>query len=138
MIRARRTCKLAGRHIGYQQGCGTIFKITPAGTLTTLHLFEGSDGADPSAALVQASDGNFYGTTEGGGTYDGGTVFKITPSGTLTTLHSFDGPDGEGRDGGLVQASDGNFYGATYGGGVYGDGTVFRLGVVRSCVTCLP
>ncbi len=69
---------------------GTVFKITPGGTLTTLHSFAaGSDGAAPEAGLVQGSDGNFYGTTYYGGVYNAGTVFEITPGGTLTTLHSF-------------------------------------------------
>ncbi len=123
----------------YGYGCGTIFKITPTGTLTTLYSFQGSpEGFWPTAGLVQASDGNFYGTTAAGGTYQDATVFEITPAGTLTTLHSFDGSDGSGCNGGLVQATDGNFYGATYGGGAYGDGTVFRLGLVRSCATCRP
>src|ERR1019366_4999583 len=67
-------------------GCGTIFKIPPAGTLTTLHSFDYTDGEYPlGGGLVQATDGNFYGTTsEGANGY--GTVFKITPTGTLTTL----------------------------------------------------
>ena len=75
---------------------GTVFKMTPSGTLTTLYSFCPQpqpycvDGAFPSAGLVQATDGNFYGTTAQGGTSsNAGTVFKITPSGTLTTLYSF-------------------------------------------------
>ena len=68
-------------------GGGTVFKITPSGTLTTLYRFNGSDGSGPDG-LVQANDGNFYGTTGGGGANGDGTVFKITPSGTLSTLHS--------------------------------------------------
>ena len=75
-------------------GCGTVFKITPGGALTTIYTFclqyPCTDGSNPDAALIQATDGNFYGTSAGGG----GTVFKITPSGTLTTLHSFAGTDG--------------------------------------------
>ncbi len=113
---------------------GTVFKITPGGTLTTLHVFtEGSDGAYPETGLVQGNDGNFYGTTSGGQLGEGayyGTVFKITPSGTLTTLHAFTGynagGDGESPSG-LVQGSDGNFYGTTYYGGMYGYGTVFKI-----------
>jgi len=110
-------------------GCGTVFKITPSGTLTTLHSFEGNGtgGGGPVAALVQATDGNFYGTT-------GITVFKITPGGTLTTLHTFYGADGAQPYAGLVQASDGNFYGTTLYGGAnggcnYGEGcgTVFKI-----------
>src|ERR1039458_2600712 len=112
-------------------GCGTVFKITLGGTLTTLHSFDGTDGQGPSAGLIQATDGNFYGTTAGGGAngYGYGTIFKITPSGTLTTLHSFDWSiDGQGP-GGLIQATDGNFYGITEAGGDYGNGygTIFKI-----------
>jgi uncharacterized repeat protein (TIGR03803 family) len=79
---------------GNDYGCGTIFKITPSGTLTTLHSFDGTDGLSPEAALVQGTDGNFYGTTYWGGADQAcnlgcGTVFKITPGGTFTTLRSF-------------------------------------------------
>jgi uncharacterized repeat protein (TIGR03803 family) len=91
------------------EGCGTVFKITPEGALTTLHKFDFTDGAFPSAALVQATDGNFYGTTGGGGVNRYGTVFKITPEGALTTLHRFDGTDGAFPSAALVQATDGNF-----------------------------
>jgi uncharacterized repeat protein (TIGR03803 family) len=69
---------------------GTVFKITPSGTLTTLYRFCSqsgcTDGGGPLAGLVQATDGNFYGTTEVGGADDYGAVFKITSSGTLITL----------------------------------------------------
>ena len=113
-------------------GCGTIFKITPAGTLTTLHSFDYTDGEYPlGGGLVQATDGNFYGTTsEGANGY--GTVFKITPTGTLTTLHSFHVTDGAYPEA-LVQATDGNFYGTTSFGGTAGNctpggcGTVFKI-----------
>src|SRR5262249_37200625 len=78
-------------------GCGTVFKITPPGQLTTLHSFGGTDGSDPNAPLVQARSGRFYGTTLGGGanhdcaTYGGcGTVFEMTPSGKLTSIYSFE------------------------------------------------
>jgi uncharacterized repeat protein (TIGR03803 family) len=98
-------------------GCGTIFKITPDGTLATLHSFHGTDGATPQA-IIQATDGNFYGTTFLGGTNGGGTVFRITPQGTLTTLYSFckeaSCPDGAGAEG-LVEGTDGNFYGLSNG-----------------------
>jgi uncharacterized repeat protein (TIGR03803 family) len=107
--------------------CGTVFKITPAGTLTTLHSFAGSDGYSPAAALIQGTDGNFYGTTYYGGASSYGTVFKITPAGALTTLYSFAGSDGANPYAGLVQGTDGNFYGTTYLGGPLGFGVVFRL-----------
>src|SRR5579862_2971624 len=83
-----------------------------AQSVTTLHSFDDTDGGNPTANVIQASDGNFYGTTEYGGAYGYGTVFQITPSGTLTTLHSFDDTDGAYPNfEGLIQASDGNFYG---------------------------
>ncbi len=116
-------------------GCGTVFEITPSGTLTTLHNFGIADGSFPNDGLVQATDGNLYGTTSmGGSNCSGGldpgcgTVFKITPAGTLTTLHSFDSTDGGQPFAGLVQATDGNFYGTTVSGGTNtGCGTVFEI-----------
>jgi uncharacterized repeat protein (TIGR03803 family) len=124
------TTELGGASTACPSGCGTVFKVTPDGTLTTLHSFDGSDGEDPVAALIQATDGNFYGTTDLGGPnwYNTGTVFKITPAGALTTLHSFDFYDGEAPLAALVQATDGNFYGTTSNGGeAYGFGTVFKI-----------
>ena len=115
-----------------QTGCGTVFKITPSGTLTTLYRFCSqagcTDGATPSGGLVEAPDGNFYGTTlEGGTTGVGGTVFKITPSGILTT-YSFCSQTfctgGELPVGGLIQATDGNFYGTSEGADA---GTIFKF-----------
>ena len=108
-------------------GDGTVFKITASGTLTTLHTFDGSDGANPWDTLAQGRDGNFYGTTLNYGSGGRGTVFEITPGGTLTTLDSFDGADGGNPWAAPVQGSDGNFYGTTGGGGAYGHGTVFKI-----------
>ena len=95
--------------------CAATAVGSPAQTLTTLHAFAGypNDGSAPSAGLVQASDGNFYGTTYAGGTSSNcqggcGTVFKITPGGALTTLHSFDWYDGASPTAALVQGTDGN------------------------------
>jgi uncharacterized repeat protein (TIGR03803 family) len=118
-----------GDYFGASGKYGTVFKITPAGVLTTLVSFTGSNGANPLGSLVQAVDGNFYGTTSGGyqnGVNDG-TVFKMTPAGVLTTLVSFDGANGNGPAAGLVQGSDGNFYGTTESGGASNDGVVFQL-----------
>jgi uncharacterized repeat protein (TIGR03803 family) len=108
-------------------GCGAIFKITSSGTFTSLHIFDGTDGAIPARKLVQGTDGNFYGATGDGGANGDGTIFKITPSGTLTTLHNFDGADGAGATQGLALGTDGNFYGVTGGGGTYGAGTIFKV-----------
>src|SRR5258707_9353580 len=77
--------------------------------------------------MVQATDGNFYGTTQLGGANNYGTIFKITPGGKLTTLHSFDSTDGSDPVAPLVQASDGNLYGTTQQDGAYGAGTIFRI-----------
>src|ERR1043166_4930767 len=101
-------------------GCITV----SAQTLTTLHSFDGGDGQSPEAALVQGSDGNFYGTTVLGGAHLKGTVFKIDATGSLTTLHSFSGSPGDGAIpfAGLVQGTDGNFYGTTAYGGAFFQG----------------
>ncbi len=79
------TTQVGGTYVDY----GTVFQITPSGKLTTLHSFDGTDGAGPVAALVQDSNGNLYGTTLSGGAHDAGTVFEITPGGTFTSLNSF-------------------------------------------------
>jgi uncharacterized repeat protein (TIGR03803 family) len=91
-------------------GCGTVFRITPTGTLTTLHVFTGgSDGSVP-LGVMEASDGNFYGTTFSGGNVGNvGGVFRITPGGVFTSLHGFPSP-GTARSG-LTQASNGLLYG---------------------------
>ena len=112
-------------------GCGTVFEVMPNGALTTLYSFCSQlncpDGSNPYAGLVQASNGDFYGTTYKGGANGDGTVFKITPSGMLTTLHSFDLTDGELPQAGLIQAANGDFYGTTSSGGLKSDGTVFKI-----------
>jgi uncharacterized repeat protein (TIGR03803 family) len=113
--------------------CGTVFRFSPSGSYTNLHSFTGypTDGGNPYAALMQGSDGNFYGTTYEGGTSGAGTVFRFSPSGTYTTLYPFAGypTDGENPYAGLVQGSDGTFYGTTYNGGTNNEGTVFQLSV---------
>lgn len=114
-------------------GVGEIFKITPTGTLTVLYDFcsqtNCTDGEQPEG-LMQAANGNFYGTTYGGGTNDTGcgTAFEFSRGGTLTTLHSFDAQDGCYIHSGLMQANDGNFYGVTAsGGGPHRRGTVYKM-----------
>ena len=112
-------------------GFGTIFKMTPAGVLTTLVNFTGTNGSAPSGWMIQGSDGNFYGMTSTGGTGGFGTVFSMTPTGTLTTLVQFTGTTGaalgSSPKGALVQAADGNFYGTTSTGGVGNVGTFFKM-----------
>jgi uncharacterized repeat protein (TIGR03803 family) len=113
---------------GMSGGYGSVFRISAEGALTNLYSFTGgTDGGGPQCGLVQGKDGNFYGTTEYGGTNGAGTVFKVTASGVLTTLHLFTGSDGANPMAGLVQGSDGNFYGTTEYGGTNGAGTVFNI-----------
>jgi len=107
---------------------GDILKITPTGSLTGIHNFDGTVECLPLSGLTLGTDGNFYGTTEGCGTTMLGTVFKITPGGSFTVLHNFTNMG----DGGIpnappIQGTDGNFYGTTHGsltGG--GSGTVYN------------
>jgi uncharacterized repeat protein (TIGR03803 family) len=113
-------------------GCGTIFKITPNGKLTTFK-FNGTNGSQPYAGLVQVANGDFYGVTTEGGASDLGTVFKFTPKGGIITLYSFAANTGYSPLGGLVLASDGNFYGTASSGGPPtgqcdpGCGTIFKI-----------
>ncbi len=105
---------------------GNIFKLTPEGDLTNLLDFDGSNGNGPNfGGLILASDGNFYGTSEGGG-LGRGTIFKLTRDQTLTTVLVFNRANGA-NPAGLIEGSDGYFYGTTKAGGEYGDGTLFRM-----------
>jgi uncharacterized repeat protein (TIGR03803 family) len=113
---------------GGTHDAGSIFRITPAGSITRLYSFTGGDdGAYPLAGLVHGYDGNLYGTTYQGGSEDIGTVFKISTNGALNSLHSFSDTDGALPSAGLAQGRDGNLYGTTELGGVGQFGTVFRI-----------
>lgn len=99
---------------------GAVFKMTPSGSITILHTFNGTDGAVPLGGLTLGTDGNFYGTTQIGGTFNFGTIFKITTSGTFTTLYNFaDSTDGAYPLTPPVQGKSGAFYGTTYFGTTY-------------------
>lgn len=122
---------------------GTIFRLAPDGVLTTLYSFCSqpgcTDGKNPTASLVQATGGDFYGTTYYGGSGNGGVVFRITTGGVLTTLYSFcttpGCPDGEGPSG-LIQAANGDLYGTTFfGGSSYNGGTIFSITVSGALTT---
>ena len=115
---------------GGDTNAGTVFEFTPAGVVTTLHSFvggAGNTGNRPYDGLLEGSDGNFYGTTEYGGTAELGTVFKITPGGDYTVLVNFTGPNGEQPFASLIQATDGNFYGTASLGGSDSLGTIFQI-----------
>ena len=115
---------------GGSEGEGTVFRITPAGTLTTIYNFCSlagcADGYNSTAGLIQGADGYLYGAPARGGDdticaidgYTGcGTVFKMTLTGSLTVLHTFEFSDGAYPIGRLALGSDGNFYGTTECGG---------------------
>ncbi len=131
-------------------GEGTVYRVSASGAWTSLYSFCTKtgcpDGEQPIGPLAEGVDGNFYGTTSGGGKNSYGTVFKITPTGTLTTLYSFCNPskdssqpcpDGGTPLSGLLLGTDGNFYGTTSYGGANGPttgtsgeeygGTVFKI-----------
>jgi uncharacterized repeat protein (TIGR03803 family) len=118
---------------------GTVFKLTPDGAYTVLHAFgSGDDGYQPAAALVQASDGNLYGTTPYGGTDGNGIVFQITPDGSVyNILHTFSpiSPNGDSPVAGLIQGRDGYLYGTTTTGGDWDAGVVYRISTNGDYVT---
>jgi uncharacterized repeat protein (TIGR03803 family) len=127
-------------------GLGTVFRVTPTGTLETLVHFTGvggdNNGASPEGALILGSDGFFYGTTAEGGTQDEGTIFRLIPGGVMTTLFEFDqnGIAANGihpRSALIETTTSGAFFGTTSGGGNNGDGTVFQItdqGVITTLV----
>ena len=118
-------------------GCGTVFRLDPAGELDVLYEFTGgSDGGQPFGPLVQDADGNLYGVAKVGGDLscpEGsqagcGTVFKLAGDGELTILHAFQGGlDGATPQPGLLLDTAGNLFGAASRGGDSGNGTVFKI-----------
>lgn len=111
-----------------QQGCGTVFKLTPRGVEAVLYAFKGgSDGYFPLAGLLIDSNGNLYGTTSQGGAANSGTIFKISAR-TETILLSFDGAAGGANPHAqLIADKRGNLYGTTIAGGTENEGVVFKL-----------
>jgi uncharacterized repeat protein (TIGR03803 family) len=108
-------------------GVGTVFKVSPDGTVTNPVVFDGNNGINPQGSLIVDAEGNMYGATFGGGEYGDGTIYKISPSGTFTTLASFDGSNGNGPSCRLLMDAAGNLYGTTETGGDTGGGDVFKL-----------
>ena len=111
---------------------GSIFRLALDGTFTTLHDFSlGSDGAYPYGGVVEASDGNFYGTANLGGQFGNGFVFRVTPAGLFRIVYSFGAQssgDAAYGSNGLIQGTDGFLYGTSPGGrSPNGDGALFRL-----------
>jgi uncharacterized repeat protein (TIGR03803 family) len=105
-------------------GCGTVFKISETGVEAVLYSFQGgNDGWVPDAGVIQASDGDLYGTTNSGGAYNSGTVFHLTLAGTENVLHTFNSQVDGAAPGGLVQGNDSALY-ATDGADL---GAIFRI-----------
>ena len=118
--------------IGGFQNQGTVFKMTPDFHVTILYTFMGrsgglQDGRLPAASLFQATDGNLYGTTYGGGAYGAGTLFQISTKGAYKLLYSFNGATGGHPQGNLMQHTNGALYGTAQVGGTGHAGTVYEL-----------
>jgi uncharacterized repeat protein (TIGR03803 family) len=124
---------------GGSSGDGTVFEINAgSGALTTLVSFNGTNGANPEAGVIEDSSGNLFGTTNGGGSSRDGTVFEIKAgSNDVTTLASFNGTEGEYPLGGVVEDSSGNLFGTTAWSGSSGQGTVFEIQPGSKAVTTL-
>lgn len=104
-----------------------MFSITTSGTFTTLHTFDGNDGANPTAALALGTDGNFYGTALDGGAGNCGSLFRISPV-EFTLLFSLEKQtNGCGPASAMVMHTNGLLYGTTSSGGKWGYGTVNSL-----------
>src|SRR5208282_1807646 len=120
---------LYGVGFGCGSSLGSVFKFNPTtNALTTLHLFlgvESNDGQNPSGPLTLGSNGDFYGTTYGGGVgSSAGTVYQISTKGKIKILYSFvNNGGGTNPNSGVTEGIDGNFYGVTYTGGADGQGT---------------
>jgi uncharacterized repeat protein (TIGR03803 family) len=120
---------------------GVVFKMTPGYAVSVLHNFNGTgEGGNEVGGLVQAIDGNLYGTNIQGGGGDGtGVLFRITTGGILTVMHNFTTSTGSYPQGALMQHTNGILYGTTFAGGVYSEGTFYSLDAgLKPFVTFLP
>jgi uncharacterized repeat protein (TIGR03803 family) len=115
-------------------GAGTVFRMTPAGEFSAVHVFDyqyAATGGKPAGPLMQAADGYIYGTTSQGGATGQGVVFRFDPAtNNLQLVHEFRGADGQGPTGGLMQWTDGGLYGVTGVGGTHNRGVLFRVDAV--------
>jgi uncharacterized repeat protein (TIGR03803 family) len=119
-------------------GCsGTAYKISPQGVFTSLYSFDGTQGCYPAATLIQATNGNLYGSASYSTSTEDGTLFELTLTGVLTTIVSFDGVNGGDPYYALFQATDGNLYGTTPHGGEGGFAFSVALGL-NPFVTTVP
>jgi uncharacterized repeat protein (TIGR03803 family) len=118
-------------HCTLRNGCGTVYRVTPAGAVSVIYAF--ADGATEPNSLMQASDGNLYGTlagtppTSGWDSFIYGALFRVTLGGTFTMIHAFSGLDGYAPNSAPIQGGDGFLYGTTVFGGSYIDGNIYRI-----------
>jgi len=113
---------------------------TPANaqSVSLVHTFSGTDGANPRGHLLLAADGNLYGTAFYGGISNYGTIFQLSPQGVMTKIYDFGNNTSAGirPNAGLIQAPDGTFYGTTDGGGANGYGTIYKMTIAGNPATC--
>lgn len=116
-------------YLGGVDGAGAAFRVTLAGAFTLLHSFGESrtSAALPYTGLVEAPDGNLYGTTLLGGDNNKGTIYRLGLDGSFAIIHHFDGSGGENPEGTLIVGSDGNLYGTTMVGGERNRGVIYRI-----------
>jgi uncharacterized repeat protein (TIGR03803 family) len=120
---------------------GTVFRtdIATSATGTLAEIDGGTAGINPECDLIQAKDGNFYGTTSSGGADNLGTFFRVTPEGVFTTLYTFQGStDGGNPLRGVIQGADGLFYGIANEGGTGGAGVIYQMTVSGNTATINP
>jgi uncharacterized repeat protein (TIGR03803 family) len=114
--------------VGGAAGKGIVYRMTPGGSVTTLHEFQGPDGDSPSAGLVRSRDGFFYGVTSKGGQFGDGAIFRVSATGDFSVVYSFTGgADGSDPEAALIESRDGSLYGTAAKGGSSGVGVVFRI-----------
>jgi uncharacterized repeat protein (TIGR03803 family) len=114
---------------GGTANAGVVYKLETTGQETVLYSFTGgADGGAPYAGVIRDPAGNFYGTTQNGGTANAGVVYKLGTTGHETVLYSFSGgADGGYPVAGVIRDSAGNLYGTTYYGGTANAGVVYKL-----------
>jgi len=123
---------------GANSSTSPLYKVDTSGNVTILYHFNHASEGNYLMGLIQASDGNLYGTLDDGGPYRGsyadgaffnfgGAVFRISSGGIITILHSFNGADGNEPVAILFQGSDGDLYGTTARGGTLNQGTAFKI-----------
>jgi uncharacterized repeat protein (TIGR03803 family) len=124
---------------GGASGDGTVFEVASgSSTITTLASFNGTNGEDPRAGVIEDASGNLFGTTDSGGASNYGTAFEVAKgSGTITTLASFNHTNGASPHAGLIEDAKGNLFGTTYSGGTSGYGTVFEIAKGSHTITTL-